>query len=236
LNFAMCVHHGQVYISGGDKEGSSCQIANSFIISISGSSFNLDEIASMQKAKRQHTMISATRYIFSIGGFDSNLGKHLKTCERFDGNNWEYMPEINKERRGITGVYHSQHIYAINGNCDASILLFERMDINTCIIWEELKVISGAFTHRFLTAGISINDTSIVLFGGYDKEVKSDAYILDTDHMEIIRINDLAKGDYFYQRTPALTMNSVYIAGNDKPIEIHTFDLGTTKWTMSKVE
>jgi hypothetical protein len=236
LNFAMCVHQGKIFISGGDKEGASFQVTSAFNIVVADSSFSLTEIANMNLAKRQHTMISADQYIFTVGGFDSSVAKHLKACERYDGKNWEMMPEITRERRGITGVYHAPYIYAINGNCDTSILLFERMDIKACLKWEEVKVTCGNFTQRFLTAGISINNYSILLFGGYDKEVKKDAYVLDTDSMTLIKLNDLSKGDYFYQRTPAINSTAVYCAGNDKPIEIHMYDITTNKWTMSKVE
>ena len=236
LNFAMCVHHGEIFISGGDKDGVSSQVTSAYSIATVDTSFSLVEIASMLQPKRQHTMISADNFIFTIGGFDSSTSKHLKVCERYDGKQWEMMPEITKERRGITGVYQSPYIYAINGNCESSILLFERLDSKTCIKWEEVKVNCNTFSQRFLTAGISINDKCILLFGGYDKEVKKDVFALDTDSMSMIKVSSLCKGDYFYQRTPAINSTFVYCAGNDKPIEIHMYDIINNKWTMSKVE
>ena len=238
LNFAMCVHQQKLHISGGDKENGFTQINNVYNVNITDSFFNLNEMKGMLFVKRQHTMLSAeNKFLFIIGGFDASSKEHLKVCERYDDRSgWARMPDISTERRGVTGVYLSNFVYVFGGSCDSTLNIFERLDISSCTSWELLNVNFGPFNQRFLAAGIAISKKEMLLFGGYEKDAKNDACIVNVETMSVRKVADMMQGDYFYQRACTVFTKFVFIAGQEKPIVIHSFDINAEKWALHILE
>jgi len=238
LNFATCIHLQKLHISGGDKENGFIHANNLYNITITPSYFMLNEMKGMLYPKRQHTMVSVeNRFIFSIGGYDALNKEHIKICERYDETlKWVRMPDLSKERRGITGVYLSNHLYAFAGNCESTVNVFERMNISSCCSWELLKVNLGSFGQRFLAAGVAISNTEMLLFGGYDKDARNDVCILNVENKSVKKAADMMRGDFFYQRVCTKFSNYVVIAGQDKPIHVHRYCINSGEWTMHKLE
>jgi hypothetical protein len=242
-NFATCMHQGFLYISGGDKalsnEGQF--LASVYKVIVNKEDFNLVEQKSMNVPKRQHTMISSGKYLFSLGGFGFVPAAHLKVVERLDDTgNWAKITDLSRERRGITAVCQGPYLFAIGGLCSNEIvMIFERMEFESSHpLWITLQIATSSYTPRCHNACISISINEILIFGGYEssKERKKDAYIFNTTEMKLTKMPDISKDDYFYQRFPVLVDETVFIIGNTIPIEVHSYNTQSLGWQKYKME
>jgi N-acetylneuraminic acid mutarotase len=186
-------------------------------------------------------MVSSGKYLFSLGGFGFVPAAHLKVVERLDETgDWVRIPDLSKERRGITAVCQGPYLFAIGGLCSNEIvMIFERMEYDSSHpSWATLQIATSSYTPRCHNAGISINCNEILIFGGYEsnKERKKDAYLFNTTEMKLTKMPDLPKCDYFYQRFPVLVDETVYIVGNMGPLEVHSYNTQSLSWQKYKME
>jgi hypothetical protein len=235
FHFGFCIHNNHLYISGGDQENQATQLKSTFQIipDFEFTTFSLVPLKDMIFSKRQHTLVAAGKYIFSLGGNNVYDSTFIKQCERYDpfADEWVEMPSLNKERKGINGLCHNNWVYAIGGITNKCINIIERLNIDHPASWEILSIKSPEYTSRCFSAGISLNKNDFLILGGFDGgQSLMDSFILSTDKLTVNKIAPLITQDHFFQASAVKYKDLIYIAGTVKPRRIHIFDAISLIW------
>ena len=223
LHFGSCIHNGQLYISGGDQENQATQLKSTYQIvpNYEFTSFILNPLKDMIYSKRQHTLVAAGKYIFSLGGHNVYDSKFLNKCERYEhsADEWVEMPNLNEDRKGINGISHGIWVYAIGGFTTKCIDIIERLNIDNPKVWEIVMIKYPEYTTRCFSAGISLNKSEFLIMGGYDGMRQSliDSFIMNTEKWTVTKITQMVSVDHFFQTSAVRYKNQIYIAGAQSP-------------------
>lgn len=139
-----------------------------------------------------HSMISNDKYIFVIGGYNSNK------CELFNIDDliWEKMFDLNcKERQRSMLVIYNDYLYAFMGYTQSNILdTVERININNNLNtnkWENINISNEYNLNlKFYGSGIYNHGNELFFIGGKvgkndnDNDYKSGIYNFSFDDMK----------------------------------------------------
>jgi hypothetical protein len=235
FHFGFCTHNNYLFICGGDQEYLAKQLKATYKIipNFENSTYSLKQLKDMIYPKRQHALISAGKYIFSLGGYNEIDSTYIKHCERYDSkaDEWVEMPNLNKERKGINGVYNGHFVYAIGGKADICMNIVERLSIEHPNRWDIIAIKSLEFSPRCLSAGISLNQSELLIVGGFENNQSlNDTFIMNIETLAINPTTPMNSQDHFFQATAIRYLDQIYIAGTSKPRRIHVYDINERTW------
>lgn len=165
---AFCNHNKTFYFAGGlEKQKGLGKLFIKILFQESDSKLKLVKMPNMINAHSNHTMISNGKYIFVIGGYNSNK------CEYFNLNTskWERMPNLNsEERQRPMLVIHKDYLYAFMGYTQFGILdSIERINISKLgkSKWEKVSISNpGGINLKFYGSGIFKQNDELFFVGG----------------------------------------------------------------------
>ena len=156
----------------------------------SNSETKLVKLPSMIYSHWNHSMISNEKYVFVIGGYNSNNCEYfnLKTLK------WEALPNLNsEERQRPMLVLYEEYLYVFMGFTQFGILdSIERININKLGTskWEKVSISNPENINlKFYGAGIYNLNEKIYFIGGKvglgndDSDYKAEIYSFDFDNM-----------------------------------------------------
>eukprot|EP00826_Nyctotherus_ovalis_P049645 TRINITY_DN6016_c0_g2_i4.p1 TRINITY_DN6016_c0_g2~~TRINITY_DN6016_c0_g2_i4.p1 ORF type:complete len:516 (+),score=153.99 TRINITY_DN6016_c0_g2_i4:128-1675(+) len=135
---------------------------------------------------------SGNEWVYIIGGNDAKI--FYKTCEKYDIENdqWIKIANLNIGRDSAACcIFRDKYIYAFSGR-----IKFEKKEITNTIerysilndVWEMVTPTSkSVWTPCDLGMAYQIDSTSLVIFGGFDKDARTQETFIfheQTGHME----------------------------------------------------
>ena len=189
---AFCNFEKSLYFTGGQEiqKGVGKLFLKVFISTENKSEIKLVKLPSMIYSHWNHSMISNEKYVFVIGGYDSNK------CEYFNLETlkWEALPELNNEerQRPMLALY-KEYLYVFMGYTQFIILdSIERININKLGTnrWEKVSISNpDNINLKFYGAGIFYLNEKLYFIGGKvgqgnkDSDYKEDIYSFNFDRM-----------------------------------------------------
>ena len=192
---AFCNYYRQLfYFTGGQEKQKG--IGKLFLrISIQQIDYKikLSRMPDMLYSHFNHSMIGNEKYIFVIGGYNSNK------CECFNLNTlkWESMPDLNSnERQRPMLTIYKDYLYAFMGYSQFGILdSVERINITKLGTseWEKVSVSNpGRINLNFYGAGLYNNNEILYFIGGKvgldndDNDYKNEIYTFNFEKKEFM--------------------------------------------------
>ena len=192
---AFCNYEKYLYFSGGqeNQKGVGKIFLRITINAETDSKAKMVKMPSMLFSHFNHAMISNDKYIFAIGGYNSNK------CEAFNLTTlkWEEMPEMNSpERQRAALIIYGDYLYAFMGYTQFGILdTVERINIKKLGYskWETVDISNpGKINLRFYGPGLYLMNELLYFIGGKvglgkdESDYKSEIYCFNFDKMEFI--------------------------------------------------
>jgi len=238
-DFACLVWEGSVYLFGGVESGpDNRQLTTNLVFRLSlrdaletaGASPSWTVLPSMDERRHGGAAVGAEGKIWVIGGRPLlRGGPHTDAVERFDpqGNTWERMPPLVRNRAYCSAVSVASSIYAVGG-CECPFLTMERLHLDEPPVWE-LITFDTRLDQRCAVVAVAPN---IYVFGGWTElgpTVGTSAASIDVDTMECKQLPIMpASHDYFGQ---AVTLdNSIYLFGGTPDGDVSKFDNLSGSW------
>ena len=191
---AFCNYDKNLYFTGGQETQKG--VGKLFLgVSISEKDLTarLVKFPSMIFSHWNHSMISNGKYVFSIGGYNSNK------CEYFNlkAFKWVALPDLNSEERQRPMLFiYKDYLYAFMGYTQFSILdSVERININKLSTskWEKVSISNPENINlKFYGAGTYFLDGILYFVGGKigqgndDSDYKDEIYSFDFYKMEFL--------------------------------------------------
>jgi len=100
----------------------------------------------------------------------------------------------------LTGVDHNGYLYAIGGRNEQQneLTSIERLEIFNPAKWEFLDIKKPKdIAPRFLSYGLSLDTSQILLFGGMTSVLCKECLILNTDDKQLTKVGELKAEDGF---------------------------------------
>lgn len=190
-----------------------------------------------------HSSIYFQNKIYLIGGIgDQNY--YLRECENYSiiTHKWECMPFLNYPRANPTlCIYNNSFIYVFRGSDKDSMLdtveFLGLKNYNTgWTVYQPEDPGLSWFGCEF-SGATSIDENSIMIFGGMDKTGKMyhHSFILDPIKKTVFRTKDLAKGAGFKQSATYLQNEVIALdfkneSRNLETKGVHSFSLINNRW------
>ena len=189
---AYCNFQKSLYFTGGQEiqKGVGKIFLRVSVPKESNSETKLVKLPSMIYSHWNHSMISNEKYVFVIGGYNSNNCEYfnLKTLK------WEALPNLNsEERQRPMLVLYEEYLYVFMGFTQFGILdSIERININKLGTskWEKVSISNPENINlKFYGAGIYNLNEKIYFIGGKvglgndDSDYKAEIYSFDFDNM-----------------------------------------------------
>lgn len=197
-SYCNCEINKCLYVSGGIEQNSS-KIQSNILLCIDISKpddYKVIQKASMNYARSSHSMVSYKKYIYAVGGVNSNF------AERYDINNnkWEILPEmINKRARPILHIY-GDYLYAFFGKDinKENPCAIERLNIrenmgNNKFFWEIVEFFNAnnIDLRCYGSAVHQINDKLFFFGGNCNGEITEKIFYYDFSSKYITLENSL---------------------------------------------
>ena len=189
---AYCNFQKSLYFTGGQEiqKGVGKIFLRVSVPKETNSETKLVKLPSMIYSHWNHSMISNEKYVFVIGGYNSNNCEYfnLKTLK------WEALPNLNsEERQRPMLVLYEEYLYVFMGFTQFGILdSIERININKLGTskWEKVSISNPENINlKFYGAGIYNLNEKIYFIGGKvglgndDSDYKAEIYSFDFDNM-----------------------------------------------------
>ena len=188
---AFCNRGKYLYFTGGQEKFKG--VGNIFLrifLPPTDYNINLIRMPPMIYSHWNHSMIATDKYIFVIGGYNSNK------CEYFNLETlkWESLPNLNsEERQRPMLVIYKDYLYVFMGHTQFSILdTVERINITKLKTskWEKVAISNPTRTNlKFYEAGTYNHNGELFFIGGKtglgngDIDFKKDIYVFNFDGM-----------------------------------------------------
>ena len=167
---------GRIFVIGGrDKQNACCD----WMLEFKEETKSLATKKPMLLKRSDFTPVcSGNEWIYIIGGNDAKI--FYKTCEKYDIENdqWIKIANLNIGRDSAACcIFHDKYIYAFSGR-----IKFEKKEITNTIerysilgdIWEMVELTGkSSWTPCDLGMAYQIDSTSLVIFGGFDKDTRT---------------------------------------------------------------
>ena len=167
-----------------------------------------------------HSMIGIDKYIFVIGGYNSNK------CEYFNLKSlkWESMPNLNiEENQRPILAFNNDYLYTFMGHTQYDILdMIERFNISQIdnSKWEIVQFSNPySINIKFFGAGVFNNNEELFFIGGKeglgneDKDYKNKIDSFNFNNMEFTETNISFSGKLNFIENQIYIINE-YIFGN----------------------
>ncbi|KRX01567.1 hypothetical protein PPERSA_01470 [Pseudocohnilembus persalinus] len=187
---AVTLPNGEILIMGGGIQASVSKL----------SIFNkmeLVRLSPMQTPRKEHGSVTVgSKYVYVIGGYNSQKKEMLSSCERYDikQDKWSYIPSMSVKKCAIAVCQQSDKYIYVMGGFDGKNRLqtIEKYDINE-EKWEILDVtLQNALSN---SAAIALDDKEIlILGGGNDEGFSYKSYSYDTKNQTIQQIPNMKEG------------------------------------------
>eukprot|EP01022_Parablepharisma_sp_SALTPOND_P008011 TRINITY_DN135069_c1_g1_i1.p3 TRINITY_DN135069_c1_g1~~TRINITY_DN135069_c1_g1_i1.p3 ORF type:complete len:628 (+),score=65.62 TRINITY_DN135069_c1_g1_i1:11495-13378(+) len=198
----------------------------------------LIKLASLSIPRAYHgTTISGISEIYAIGG--ENVESYLSHCEiyRVKENKWEDMPKLNIKRESMgCCCVASSYIYVVGGFNDEYLSSIEQF----CIAspdkgWKLMKLgeVPAEFTPRQNCGALPINESSVLIFGGYNDTMLGDSYIFKPEMAKIVKTQGLKQPGEF--GICSYDVFDKYVFCMTKGV-IHTFESTNQRWSIKSQE
>lgn len=186
----MATEGGRIFVIGGrDRQNACCD----WMLEFKEETKSLVLKKPMLLKRSDFTPVcSGNEWIYIIGGNDAKI--FYKTCEKYDIENdqWTKIANLNIGRDSAACcMFHDKYIYAFSGR-----VKFERKEITNTIerystlgdVWEMVELANkSVWTPCDLGMAYQIDDSSLVIFGGFDKDTRTQETFIfheQTNHME----------------------------------------------------
>lgn len=197
---AYCNIEKNCYFTGGKDNGQTF-LQISIINDNNNYIAHLIKMPSMIYSHFKHSITGNEKYLFVVGGYDSNK------CEYFDMKTfkWNKMPElISNERQRPILVIHEDYLYAFMGFNKTDILYsIERINIKSLKTskWENVITLNPI---KLYGSGTYTNNKNVFFIGGkHAKGTKEEDYnkyiiIFDFEKNTFYKINDYYEGQFYF--------------------------------------
>ena len=190
-----------------------------------------------------HSSIYFQNKIYLIGGIGEG-NYYLRECENYSiiTHKWEFMPFLNYPRANPTlCIYNNSFIYVFRGSDKDSMLdTIEFLGLKNYnagwTVYQPEDPGLSWFGCEF-SGATSIDENSIMIFGGMDKTGKMyhHSFIFDPVKKTVFRTKDLAKGAGFresatYLQNEVIALDFKNESRNRETKGIHSFSLINNNW------
>ena len=194
---AFCNFKNNLFITGGqEKQIGIGKLFLKLIISKRNYQIKLFKMPFMNYCHWNHSMIGKDKYIFVIGGYNSNK------CEYFNlvSLKWEFMPNLNiEENQRPILAFNNDYLYTFMGHTQYDILdMIERINISQLgnSKWEVVQFYNpNSINIKFFGAGVFYYNEELLFIGGKeglgneDKDYKNKIDSFNFNNMEFTETN-----------------------------------------------
>eukprot|EP00826_Nyctotherus_ovalis_P005677 TRINITY_DN1128_c0_g6_i1.p1 TRINITY_DN1128_c0_g6~~TRINITY_DN1128_c0_g6_i1.p1 ORF type:complete len:521 (-),score=146.16 TRINITY_DN1128_c0_g6_i1:138-1700(-) len=222
----------KIYIIGG-KRGT--KYLND-VFTLNEETKSLEKFPLLNVARAYHGVATCGAANFCVVGGE-NTEPYLSSCEMYSSktSTWDRLPNLNTKRQAMgCCCLGANYVYVIGGFQEKYLNSIEQLSIVGYEKgWVEVKMGDStyAFTPRQSCAAIPINDTQILIFGGYNEKVLSNTYIYNHDTHKVMEIDHLSNPEEFATYSYDILENYVFCLCNDV---IHLYDINKEKWIAQK--
>jgi hypothetical protein len=220
-------------------------------------SMETKELGDMRKGRMKHKLIYLNwRLLYCIGGvvFDNDEEDSVcaSSCEIYSiiDDQWKYAPELNEGKHSVAACVFDQKVLYVFGGAIINYKSYvkhsiERLDVFSSSLWCKI-ILPNYFnvSFGFAAAAIQVSQSSVLIFGGRPavnpmNVCLNDAYLFNTDEMNITQIPDLRISDVFQYNQPLLLQNKVRCfvqSGFPNKCSIQQFNIMENIWEIINLD
>lgn len=211
-----------IYITGGDYTNN--------VIQIYPAKKTIAIKRQMLTSKYRHALCRTSNCIYSLGGYDRFQPIYDAQIYSPTKDYWTQLPNLLTARSYCTAFsFNNKFVFCMFGEKISKECCLEKIDIATHTKWEHVNI-KNPISERSKVHGIQLNESQVLIFGGYNKNKTSDCFALNIkDTVETFKCEDMVYPACFYNcSAPFRNRRKVYAV--DYYRRIHMFTLN--KWSV----